>query len=666
MSFQNKPVAESSAVAVDASSDVLVVGAGPVGQRFVELYARQCPQKSLRWFGNEPWQPYDRIKLTPLLSGAIDYESVFTSQLPQGENLEYVFNCGIVRIDREQRFVEDEFGRRHGFRQLVLATGSSPHIPEIPGVDAKRVYTFRNLKDVASLKARTTASRHTVIIGAGLLGLEAARAMLSYSTRVTVVQQAQHIMNRQLDSAAAKRLQDILEEQGVCFSLGSGVREIVVRRNGLERDEVAGVRLRSSEVIPCDTVIVCAGIKPNIELAIDARLPVSTGIRVNSRMQTADPSIYAIGECAQYENEIAGLVGPGLEQASVLVHNLAGDAAQYKGYISATTLKVVGEQVFSVGDVQEELQDDQVRSMRWSSQGRYRKVFFKKGKLVGAIAIGDWPETYQLIEHVREGRKVALWRRWLFLLTGNLFDERDAEDILSWPAEAVVCHCKQVPQSQIVQACQQQKSTSFITQQTGAGSVCGSCRPLLDRLTGTEADSRHRGSLLPLTLFGTLSMLIVMVFLGVAPFPYSSSFAESFPLDSLWLDSFYKQVSGFSMLFIAVLTLFLTLSKRWNGFRLGKFVFWRNTHAVLGVLALLLLFLHTGMHFGVNLNRWLMMDFMLLAALGGFAAFVASQSRMLPFTLAARVRRSVNNLHILAFWPLPVLLCFHILASYYF
>ena len=169
-----------------------------------------------------------------------------------------------------------------------------------------------------------------------------------------------------------------------------------------------------------------------------------------------------------------------------------------------------------------------------------------------------------------------------------------------------------------------------------------------------------------MAFFGTLTMALIMVVLVLPPFAYSESFRKTFQIDSLWLDSFYKQISGFSIVALIGLTTFLSLSKRWNGFRFGRFVQWRNLHLIAGFICIVLLVAHTGMNRGVNLNGWLMFDFLLLSALGGFAAFTSSQASIFPAATAIKIRRSVNWLHLLAFWPFPVLLSFHILSSYYF
>ncbi len=652
-----------------AECDIIVVGAGPVGQRFVETVSRLCPFKTVRWFGNEPWRPYDRIKLSPLLGGDIPYEAVFPDHAFERNNVEQIFNCAIVEIDRHKRCVIDEYGKHHYYKQLVLATGSSPHIPSIPGVKAKRVYTFRNLKDVASLQARSMASRHTIVIGAGLLGLEAARAMLKNSTEVTVVQQAPRIMNRQLDDKAASILQSGLEDRGLKFELGSGVRAIICETIENDRSIVSGVRLQSGKVINCDTVIVCAGIKPNVALASYAKLSVSKGVKVNSNLQTTDANIYAVGECAQFEQEVVGLVGPGLEQAAVAAFHIAGKEVNYKGYISAAKLKVAEESVFSVGDVQEEYHSDRIESFSWRKGSDYRKIYLRKGVLIGALSIGEWSESFQIQEYVRQGRRVGFLRCLLFKLTGNVFDERNATDISTWSEMAVVCNCKSVSRQAISEAFEQGYcTTQALAQKTGASMVCGSCKPLLDQFTGDSESGavEQSGTSLSLMAFGLLALVVSILTLLMTPFAYSDSVQNPWRFDLLWIQSLYKQISGFSILALCLLAMLLSLSKRWNGFRIGKFVFWRNFHASLGLLCLLLLMAHTGLHFGVNLNQWLMANFIVLSLLGGVAAFVAAKANAMPAKMALQVRRSVNNLHLLAFWPFPVLLGFHIVSVYYF
>ncbi len=649
-------------------SDIVVIGAGPVGQHFIKKILELDANKKIKWFGDEAYQPYDRVSLTPLLGGKIGYEDIFDKTILEHVSLEKVFNTTIVSINREEKYVVDQYGFKHPYRKLVLATGSSPHIPSIPGVKAKRVYRFRNLNDVCELQARTASARKIVVVGAGLLGLEAARAMLRHHTDVMVVQQGHRLMNRQLDERASDLLKDKLEKDGVVFRIGAGVREILTDSKDGVISSVKGVLLHGGEVLDCDTVIFCTGIKPNIKLAIDASIAVGQGIKVNQNLQTNDSDVYAIGECAQFKDEILGLVAPGIEQASVAAHNICNRIAQYQGFVSASTLKVTGVNVFSVGDIQEEFHDRFVSAFKWQGKNGYRKIYLRKGVIIGAIAIGSWKESAQLREYIRSERRIPLFRRALFLITGNVFDEGDSLDISTWPEMAVVCNCKSVNRASISAAydsgCRDVKTIGACT---GAGTVCGSCLPLLENFTGEKTlDKRPEENAWWLSSVGVLSLLMSVCIVLLTPIAYSESVQQQIQIDRLWIESLYKQASGFALIFLISFTIIFSLSKRWNGFRLGRFVFWRNMHATLGVFALFILLAHTGMHLGVNLNQWLMSNFIALSIAGGLSALVNSKASLIPVTYVNPIKRAVNWVHIISFWPLPVLLSVHVISVYYF
>ncbi|PHQ55658.1 MAG: hypothetical protein COA29_04865, partial [Porticoccus sp.] len=274
---------------------IIVIGAGPVGMRFTHDLLARKPQLAVHLFGDEACKPYNRIQLSALLAGEINRDDIDLPLPALGNHPNFQFtSSAIVEIDRERKTVTDSSGTRFHYHKLVLATGARAHIPNIPGIERQGVFSFRSLKDTESLYARILRSRHIVVVGGGLLGLEAAKGLLKFNTSVTVVQQSSRLMNRQLDEQAAALLEAEVRALGIDVITHSGVRSV----EGFEH--VTGVITRDGETIHCDTVLFCTGITPNLELARKARIPVDTGILVNDQMRTSDPDIFAIGECCEH------------------------------------------------------------------------------------------------------------------------------------------------------------------------------------------------------------------------------------------------------------------------------------------------------------------------------------------------------------------------------
>lgn len=652
---------------------VIVVGAGPVGLRFVEELSALDPATPIKLFTGEAFKPYDRVKLSQLLARDIIEQEIYFSPFALGQNIYLHENCPVTSIDRVPRRVWDSEGNYHYYSRLVLALGSSPFVPNIPNIDIRNVFTFRDLKDTQALFARNIGSRHTVILGGGLLGLETARAMLRNNTRVTVIQLGKHLMDRQLDAGAGKLLEAAVTRLGIDVICSSRVTEILADANShnTSRSRVAGVRLDDGREIPCDTVIVSAGIRPRTELAMAHGLAFDKGIRVNEHLQTSDPHIYAIGECAQFGDQVYGLVAPGYEQALVAAHHIHRGEAAYRGTISATSLKVVGEKVFSVGEINPET-GRSIRPIVYKSRTKkiYRAIFTINDRLVGALALGDWPEQNRIRNSIAENRKVWLWNQWFFRLTGFIWQNRVPEDISTWPANMVVCNCTGTTRQQLTAArsagaC----SVDALAGATRASTVCGSCRPLLAGFCGesqaADAGLSDTPDLAWLKYTAATALLLLVAALVAGPVPFLST-VQGLRYDLLWLDGFAKQVTGFTLLGLASLSLLMSLNKRLRWFRIGKFTSWRLFHAVLGSLALVILIVHTGINLGMNLNRWLMVDFLLIVLLGTVAALVISRETLFSARTGKRLRGMLTWAHTLVFWPLPVLLTFHVLSVYYF
>lgn len=643
---------------------IIVVGSGPAGMRFVEEYYAREPQGEVLLFGGEPWAPYDRVMLSAFLAGDVDEEEIFRpASVPDGVPLRIHHNTPIVAIDPAARQVVDAAGGHHGYRKLVLAVGSRPHVPNIRGADLSGVYTFRDMDDAQRLMARTARSHRTLVLGGGLLGLEAARALQRGGTQVTVIDHGVRLMARQLDGQAADLLKEQVYRLGIQVVLGDGVAQL------LGEERFAGVRLRSGRELLADTLVVATGIRANTELATAAGLAVGDGIKVDDQLRTSHPDIYAIGECAEHRGTVYGIVAPALEQAAVAAHHIHGADAQYRGSSLATSLKVMGFPVQAAGrSSDDDHQPGDSRVMYRSADGeRYRCLVLQRERLAGAVGIGTWEEWPRLAEAVARGARVWPWQVRRFARSGSLARPGGGEVVTRWPVAAVVCACKGVNRGTLSDAVDAGcPSPVELSERTGAGTVCGSCRPLLAQFYGVAALAQATRGYRWLAAGSLLAVLLLVIMWLFPAVPYAGSFAVTPRWDLLWRDGVIKQITGFTILGTAILGLMLSLRKRIPWLSFGTFSSWRLVHTLLGVVALLALMLHTGLRFGSNLNAWLMANFLFLTLLGTVAGIVTAFEHRISAGTGKALRAQVTWLHILLVWPLPVLLGFHIAKTYYF
>jgi nitrite reductase (NADH) large subunit len=655
--------ADAGRMPAGADDPVVIVGTGPVGIRVAEELLRRDPARSIVLYGDEPWEPYQRVQLSALLMGEIGWGAIDNRlRLFAGHRVVQHQHCAVVAIDRARRRVRDADGAEQRYSKLIMATGSRPHIPSIAGIDRAGVYTFRDLNDVQRLMARRVRSRHTAVLGGGLLGLEAARALRRHSTSVTLLQHAPRLMNRQLDDAAAVLLRRQVEALGIEVILDDSVREVVGDA------WLKSLRLLSGRHLDCDTLVLATGIVPNTCLALEAGLSVGRGIRVDDRMVTSDPDILAIGECCEHRGQVVGLVAPGLEQAAVAAHNLNGGQARYEGSVAATHLKVVGVPVFSVGVTGDDENPAEHRVHSWVAPEppRYRKIILRNGRLVGATGVGDWPEATAVQEAVIHQRRIGPLVRWRFRRHGRLWSERGQNSVAFWPAGAIVCNCVAVTRGRLTDAvaggC---RTTGCLTEITGAGRVCGSCRPLLAELVGTQAQPSAVPGRRMLLWVSLASLLVLIAFYLPGGFRELGSAQVSAWPQRLWTNGFWRQVSGYTLLTLGLATLLLSLRKRWPRLVFGNFGWWRVAHVALGLAMLGTLVMHTGLRLGNNLNFLLLASFFMLTKLGSVAA-VAVAVEQRPTHASRKWKRFSTLAHVLLAWPLPALLGFHILSVYYF
>ena len=518
---------------------IVVIGAGPIGVRFAhELNSRQ-QHFYITLFGDEPRAPYNRVNLSGYLAGECNEASLNLNQPGRSNSaIDQRIGCAIVGIDRYARVVVDDSGERFAYDYLVLATGSRPHIPNIKGLEKPGVFTFRDLDDAEKLAARRLRSRDTVIIGGGLLGLETARAMRRFNTSITVVEHTPRLMFRQLDDDASDCLRAQVEATQIKVVTGVPITRVE------GRGTVETVCLGDGAELPCDTLIVAAGITPNIELARTSGIAVGRGIRVDDEMRTSDPRVFAIGECAEHNGLVYGLVAPGWEQAAIASSVLAGEHAKYHGSAQATQLKVLSIPVLSAGDAADS--DKPVHRLSHQADDRhYRRLNIYRGRALGACGVGEWSEFGRVQELIKRGAYLWPWQRRRFSKTGHLWPQADAGSAANWPAEATICNCTSVTRGQIAQAMRAgHQSVATLRDNTRASSVCGSCRPLLEQILGHDARSEAAPAWRSLAALSVLVLLAMGLF-GLAPAaPYADSVQVAWNWNALWQHTVLKENSG--------------------------------------------------------------------------------------------------------------------------
>lgn len=379
------------------SEPLVIVGNGMAAMRLVEeLSKRALGRYSIAVVGEEPHLAYNRVLLSSVLAretsrGEIELKS---AQWWRDRGVTLLYGRGAAAIDPAIRRVRLVNGATLPFTQLVLATGSRPIRLNVPGMNLPGVMTFRDLGDVASIEAAAANGAKAVVIGGGLLGLEAAYGLVKAGAQVSVIHLMDRLMERQLDARASVMLKSAVEARGIRVHLNADTAAIL----GHHRAEA--VALKGGEELAADLVIVAAGIRPNVDLARGAGLDIRRGIVVDDHLQTSKAGIHAIGECAEHRGIAYGLVEPAYEQARVLAANLAGERMEYPGSLLATNLKVSGVNVFSAGDFVGAPGTEQI-VLSDDGLGTYKKLVLYNGRMVGVVLFGDTVDGLWYIDLIR-------------------------------------------------------------------------------------------------------------------------------------------------------------------------------------------------------------------------------------------------------------------------
>ncbi|WP_455212097.1 nitrite reductase large subunit NirB [Kaarinaea lacus] len=462
---------------------LVLVGNGMAGMRTLEELLKIAPDKyDITVFGAEPYGNYNRILLSPVLAGekTIDDIMLNDEQWYKDNNINLIKGKEVIEIDRIKRKVYANDGLTAQYDRLLLATGSNPFIIPVPGNDLPGVITFRDIYDVNVMLDSSKTYKHAVVIGGGLLGLEAANGLMKQGMHVTVVHLTDTLMERQLDSVAGGMLQKSLEERGLKFLMASSTEAV------LGNARVTGVRFKDGLEIPADLVVMAVGIRPNKTLAEKAGLYCERGVVVNDTMQTYDPRIYSVGECVQHRGVAYGLVAPLFEQAKVCANHLAHlGYSRYEGSVTSTKLKVTGIDLFSAGDF---LGDESCENivMKDAARGVYKKIVLKNNRIKGAVLYGDTVDGAWYFQLLREQTDVSDIRQHLMFGQSHLGDSghggQNAAVAMSDDME--VCGCNGVCKGDIIKSITSKGLFTLddVRSHTKASSSCGSCTGLVEQI----------------------------------------------------------------------------------------------------------------------------------------------------------------------------------------
>ena len=479
---------------------LVVVGNGMAGARVVEEILKRAPDRfDIVMFGAEPYGNYNRILLSNVLNGTQSAPDIFMNPLSWYRDKGITLHAGVraTRIDRERRVVvgtplkknalayaadaageEDAALIEAPYDHVIIATGSRPFVPPMEGFGGPGTFLFRTIDDCSRIADYAKASRRAAVIGGGLLGLEAARGLLTHEVDVTILEAAPQLMMAQLDQESGDMLRATISGMGINV-LSNAITTRIVRTGG----RVSHLEFKDGSTLETDMVVVSAGIRPITEIATASGLKVDKGIVCDDQMRTSDPDIFALGECVEHRGKTYGLVDPIWEMANVLADVMTGaDAsAAYLGSKLGTKLKVMGVELASMGETRSSAPADEVVVYREPAHGIYKKIVVRDGEIAGAILLGEIEAASTLMQMFMAGTKVPARRADLLFGSPTGVALLQSSEL---PDNAQICNCNGVSKRQIVDAIQNMgcKSVSKVGATTKAGLGCGSCKGLVAQL----------------------------------------------------------------------------------------------------------------------------------------------------------------------------------------
>ncbi|AXZ22649.1 nitrite reductase large subunit NirB [Staphylococcus warneri] len=451
---------------------LVMIGNGMAGLRTIEEILDRDPQRfEITIIGKEAYPNYNRIMLSNILQNKMTVEETIMNSYDwyAEHDIKLVNSDPVTILDRANKTVITESGQSFEYDQCIIATGSKAFVLPIPGSDLPSVIGWRTIDDTKRMMEIAQTKHKAIVIGGGLLGLECARGLLDQGMEVTVVHLAEWLMEMQLDRKAGQMLKNDLEQQGMRFELQANTQEI------LGHEDVESVRLADGRVLEADLVVMAVGIRPYTEVAKAAGLDVNRGIIVNEFMQTNDPNIFAVGECAECEGKVYGLVAPLYEQGIVLADYLTNKETNgYHGSTTFTSLKVSGCDLYSAGIIQE---TDDIHGIEIfnSIDNNYKKVFLKDGEVVGAVLYGNTDDGSRFYNMMKKHESIEDYTLVSLLTKGGEAANVSIEDMAD---DETICGCNGVNKGTIVEAITKNGLTSVaeVTKMTKAGNSCGKCK----------------------------------------------------------------------------------------------------------------------------------------------------------------------------------------------
>lgn len=455
---------------------LVIIGNGMAAVKCVQNILDEDPNAfEITLFGSEKQAGYNRIMLSSVLQGDASYEEIMLNPPEWYVHHRIRLYAGetVSVIDQERKVIRTE-KREVPYDKLIIATGSSPFILPVKGADKEGVVSFRTMDDCRKMESAAKTGKKAIVIGGGLLGLEAAKGLITLGMNVQVVHKSKTIMERQLDYQAAVMLQRELKNQGMGFLLEKETEEIT----GVNR--VEGIRFKDGTQAAADLVVMAAGVRPNISLAQESGIRTNRGIVVDDVLKTSSPDIYAVGECAEHNGMVYGLVQPLYEQASVLAKHLCSrETDGYRGSVLSTQLKVSGVEVFSAGQFVSK-PGTEVIHYHNDVDSVYKKIVFKGNKAVGAVLYGDTKNGPRLLDVISKQKVLSRKDKSALLETPDPADS----SVAAYPMNQQICQCNSVSKGAIIQAVQQNglSTVQEVKEKTKASGSCGGCKPLVNEL----------------------------------------------------------------------------------------------------------------------------------------------------------------------------------------
>ena len=482
-------------------------------------------------FGNEPHGNYNRILLSPVLAAEKTVADIMLNTREWYAENGITLHAGdeVVRIDRVRRRVIAKSGLEVPYDRLILATGSNPIVLPLPGKDLPGVVSYRDIADVDRMIAASREFKHAVVIGGGLLGLEAAYGLQKRGMNVTVVHLLPTLMERQLDASAGALLKRSLEERGLKFVMPAQTAAI------LGDDRVRGVKFADGTEVPADLVVMAVGIRPNAVLAKASGIACERGVLVNDTMQTYDPRIYAVGECVQHRGSCYGLVAPLFEQAKVVANHLAEfGIGRYAGSQTSTKLKVTGIDLFSAGDFSGGSGTEEL-VFKDAARGVYKKIVVQGNKIKGAVLYGDTVDGAWYFQLMRDGTAISDFRENVLFGQAHIGDSgtAGADAVTLLPDTAEICGCNGVCKGDIVKAIAKKNLFTLdeVRAHTKASSSCGSCTGLVEQLLantlgGDYSEAPAKKPMCPCTIYTHEEVRAAIVREKLKSIPVAMQFLE--------------------------------------------------------------------------------------------------------------------------------------------